>query len=78
MEEKEFTAIQDMLKGLQFELPAASEYKNELPLPSFLQALPSTPCPKSSSRALSVIPEEITSNSPPTISHWGKLDTMVG
>jgi len=78
VEEKEFDAIQSMLKGLQFEMPAVSEYKNELPPPPFLQALPPPPCRKSSSTALSIIPpEEITSNSPPSNSHWAKLETMV-
>ena len=79
VEEKEFDAIQGMLKGLKFEMPETSEHKNELLLPpSAPQALPAPPqCLKSSSAALSIIPEEITSNSTPTTAHWAKLDTMV-
>ena len=81
MQEEEFEAISGMLKQLQFELPQPSEYKNELALPAFL--LPASGgvsggvCPKSSSRALATIPEEVTATSPPSTAHWGKLDTMV-
>ena len=77
MEDEEFEAISGMLKQLQFELPPAREYKNELTQPAFLLEPLGGECPKSSSRALATIPEEVTATSPPSTAHWGKLDTMV-
>ncbi len=67
--------MQCLLKDFGVELPGPSEHKNDMPLPAFLQAA-AAPCQKSSSRASSIVPEEVAANAPPTSTHW-ELDTMV-
>ena len=69
----EFDAIGDMLANVDWELPAAQEYKNDLVQPQFLCG----GVPKSGSSSLALPPPRPQADSPISVEQWAKVDKMV-
>ena len=71
----EFKAVGDMLAASSWELPAATEYKNDLVLPDFLGE--SVPKSLNSTLALKIVEKKQDPDGPVTPEQWSKLAKMV-
>ena len=71
---EEFGALGDMLAAVQWELPQAQEYKNDLVQPEFL-GLPAVP--KATSDALAVMGSRPDPEGPTSAEQWQKVHKMV-
>ena len=72
----EFKAVGDMLSASSWELPAASEYKNDLVMPDFLGGSEAVPKALTSSVAL-VVDKRPDPAGPVSPEQWSKLAKMV-
>ena len=74
IKKEEFDAVGDMLATVNWELPMAEEYKNDLVQPKFPD---SGGVPKSGSSALALSQIRPDPNSPISQEQWSKVDKMV-